>query len=156
MSDENELDDYRIGNVLNKDVRHVAYGWIAAIVAFVVLVSLIVSIGGIFGGWFSEATHQVSAANVKEQFRFVYDDLNSLKAEARQICTAQQAVKDAGTDPAVVSQRETQLIAEKNNYNRIAGEYDAHLQDAFRSKYIRPSDVPSRAPSVSDMTTQVC
>lgn len=151
----NDYDEYRIGNVINKDVRHAAYGWVAAIVALVVVISIVVAIGGFFGGWFSEAQRQVSPTNVKAQFAFVYDDLNSLKAEARQICTAQTAVNTA-TDPTVKSQRESQLLTEENNYNRIAGQYDAHLEDTFRAKYIRPHDVPSRAPRLSDMLTQEC
>lgn len=153
MSDDYE--DLKVGNVLNKRVRHVAYGWFAMVVAALVVLTVVGAGLAFLGGWFGEAQRQVSPANVKAQFAFVYDDLNSLKASARQVCTAEQAVQ-LETDPQARIQRETQLLTIENNYNRIAGEYDAHLADTFRSKYIRPHDVPSSSPSIADMKLEVC
>lgn len=92
--------------------------------------------------------------NVKDQWRFAYDYDEDLRAIARQVCDA-QALADSSVGSAKV-QRESQTQAIRLNYQRVRGDYDARLRDAFRAGIVHPADVPDRAPSLEAMQAQEC
>lgn len=136
--------------------RQTPLGLALKIVLVFVVIGLLGAGCGLVGGWFGEAKRQVSVQNVKARWQFAYDYDRSLAAIAGQWCTAKKA-EAAATDPNERIQRTSQRIAIENNYNRVEAQYDAALRDAFRSKYIRPSDVPTQAPLLQDQpAAQTC
>ena len=121
----------------------------------------VVFIGGImllgWGlGWFAAPLQVTSVDNVRKQFAFAYQYEESLNATTRQYCTARDARDRATGGTEVHTQRETQVIAIAQNYARIAAEYDARLRDAFAAKYVAPSDVPERAPALTEKVAKLC
>jgi len=116
---------------------------------FMALMALCVAIG-----WVSLPFQQVSVENVKAQWAFAYQYDEALQAAARQVCTAEKSSLNAVGEEAV--QRRTQIAAYEQNYSRIQAEYNQKLRNAFEAKYIRPSDVPTRAPELLDMKARVC
>ncbi len=122
---------------------------------------IVIVIGGIgaavrfAGGWASQPAQIFSAENVREQWRFAYEYDESLRSAARQVCTAEEAVQNA-VDDDTRTQRETQRIALTNNYNRIAAEYNGRLRNAFEAGWVRPRDVPERAPELQVLKNEIC
>lgn len=135
--------------------RQTPLGLLLKVVAVVIGLALLFGVVGFFGGWFSEAKRQISPTNVKAQWQFAYDYDRSLDAIARQWCTASKQ-EGVETDPQIKSSRTNQRIAIENNYQRVEAVYDARLADAFRTKYIRPHDVPAQAPSLQENVQQNC
>lgn len=105
-------------------------------------------------GWLSMPFQTTSVENVKKQWGFAYSYNESLKAIAQQVVNTQKLV-DSTTDKNVKAQRESQLLAYENNYSRVKAEYDAKLKNAFEAKWIKPSDVPDSAPTLSQMIKQL-
>lgn len=142
----------RIGDYDGEYVRR-SSPWMLALKIFGALfaVSIVLSIGGFAFGWFKAGTDIISPQNVKAQWQFAYDYSESLNAVGGNWCTAKQA-EDAETNPDAKLQRQTQRIAQEQNYNRIKAEYDARLADAFRAKWVKPADVPTRAPTLTQTT----
>ena len=128
-------------------VTRVVGGFIA-LVAAILIVTVIV-------GWMSTGAGLISADNVAKQWAFAYQYEESLKSEALQICNAEKALA-ASTNVAEQTQRRSQVLAMKNNYHRIAQEFDARLRNAFEAKLVAPPDVVREAPSLSDMAEVVC
>lgn len=96
-----------------------------------------------------------SPQNVSAQWQFAYDNQKALVATAGNVC---QARKDeaAQTDPALKAQLTSQRIAYEQNYRRIEAEFDAALSNAFKAKLVKPSDVPSQAPTLDQELAIVC
>ncbi len=121
-------------------------------VAFLVI--LILTIVGFIFGWITFPIDKGSRDNVKKQFQRGYELYESLQATAQMVCTAEQAYNE--TDPNTKQQRQTQLIAYQTNYQRLAAEYDAWTRNVFERGIIHPQDLPTRAPTLQDMKSQVC
>ena len=135
--------------------RQTPVGLLVKFFAVCVLIGLFSAGCGLITGYWGEAKRQVSVGNVKGNWQFAYDYNNSLKTIARQWCDI-KAATSGETDANVKSQRETQMLAISQNYQRVEADYDAHLQDAFRLKYIKPSNVPTTAPTLTEEASQVC
>jgi len=118
------------------------------------LVILILTIVGFIFGWITLPIDKGSRDNVEKQFRRGYELYESLQATAQMVCTAEQAYNE--TDPNTKQQRQTQLTAYQTNYQRLAAEYDAWARNVFEGGIIHPQDLPTRAPTLQDMKSQVC
>lgn len=112
-------------------------------------------VGFIALDWFFTGAGKVSPENVQKQWAFAYEYDESLQAVARQVCSAEKA-STAATDPSEATQRRSQVMAYEQNYQRLQGDYNQKLRNAFEAKYVRPSDVPDRAPELDNMKTRVC
>ena len=115
---------------------------------------IIIPILGFGFGWFNSTIQVVSPQNVREQYSTAYGDWEGMKQTANNVCSA-RAVVAAETDPSIKSQRISQLTAYGQNYTRVAADYDAAYDNAFRAKHVGPTDIPSKAPSLDDMLTRV-
>lgn len=135
--------------------RQSPLGLIVKFFGVIIILSVIFGAIGFAAGWFNEGKRIISPANVRAQWQFAYDYDESLGAIALQWCTA-KAEETAETNPDYRVQRSTQRIAVENNYNRVAGEYNGRLRDAFRAKLVKPSDVPDRAATLEEKAEQVC
>lgn len=125
------------------------------IIGWIVVVFGAFALAGWGLGWFATPLEVTSVGNVRQQYAFAYQYDESLTASAHQYCTARDA-RDRATPSEVRDQRETQLIAIEQNYARIAAEYNAKLRDAFAAKYVKPADVPDRAPELADKVRTSC
>jgi hypothetical protein len=134
--------------------RQTPFGLVMKVLAGVLVLSVVFGVVGFAAGWFRTGTDIISPQNVTEQWRFAYDYDESLGAIAKQWCTAKK-VEDAETDPEVKAQRVNQTTAQSNNYDRVAAEYNGRLRDAFRAKWVKPSDVPTQAPTLEDKVAQL-
>ena len=121
-----------------------------AVGIFVTIVVAVIALS-----WFFTAADKVSPENVQKQWAFAYEYDESLQAVARQVCSAEKAAT-AATDPSEATQRRSQVMAYEQNYQRLQGDYNTKLRNAFEAKYIRPSDVPDRAPELGNMKARVC
>ena len=104
--------------------------------------------------WVKAPFEVASKENVKTQWEFAYERINTLNAIARQVCIAEK-VKDRSRQEAL-TQRETQLATYEQNYARVQAEYDAKLANAFEAKLVKPGDVPAKAPSLEATKKTVC
>src|SRR5262245_1140179 len=93
-------------------------------------VGILVAVGLFVLGWLAVPFRVASPQNVQDQWRFAYEYDEALKAQARQLCAAEQA-RDRATSDGERSQRASQALALEQNYARIAGEYNARLRNAF-------------------------
>lgn len=120
-----------------------------------VVVVLFIVIGGLaFGlGWIKTGTDIVSPQNVKAQWQFAYDYNASLGAAASNWCSAKKAEDEATSSDK--SERTSQRLAREALYQKIEAEYDGRLRDAFRAKLVKPADVPSVAPTLSEKVTEL-
>jgi len=100
-------------------------------------------------GWFHGEANLRSFTHVQQTYQLAYDDIGALRAMQANACVAKQAVDSA--TPDIKPQRESQLLAIENNYNRVAQEYDAYMSDHFRGKIYHPADLPMPAPDL-DLT----
>lgn len=107
--------------------------------AAVLLVGVVVIILAFALGWFSAAVSVPSASNVRAQYRFGYEYDRALAAEARNVCVGERR----HLDPEA-------LAAYEQTYSNTQGQYDAAMADAFRAKHVKPPDLPSVAPSLSE------
>jgi hypothetical protein len=125
------------------------------VVGGILVLSAFFSLIGFACGWYNTGKEIISPANVKAQYALAYDDYEAMGAMAKQACRVDKALATATTD-AEKSQRTTQLLAIENNYDRVAGEYNARIDDLFRAKIVRPRDLPADAPSLEDRKAEVC
>lgn len=102
-------------------------------------------------GWFNKGAEITSARHVEEQWGKAYTAHNSLKATAANVCSARAAAENEA-DPWIRPQRQTQVIAQEQNYARVAAQYDAAMSDAFQTKLIKPGDLPEQAPTLAQAT----
>lgn len=121
-------------------------GLFLKVVGVFILLSLFFGIIGFFGGWFNTAAKVVSPANVEKQWDFAYSYNNQLGAIAGNWCSAKQAEAAATGDAK--DQRVTQRLAQENLYRTREAEYNAALQNAFKAKLVKPTDVPPVAPTL--------
>ena len=125
------------------------------IVFSVVGVLLLILIGLWALGWMTVPFQVTSPENVQKQWAFAYQYEESLRASASQYCSARSAVESATSDNEK-SQRRSQMLAVEQNYARIQAEYDAKLRNAFEAKLVKPSDVPTQAPTLTEMVQRTC
>lgn len=125
------------------------------VVGIVFIVGLVLAAMGFVFGWITLPIQKGGVQNVEQQFTYGYQTKKALEATARSVCLAQKAY-DVETDPALKSQRQSQLLAYQANYSRLEGEYDAWAANVFQGKVIRPNDLPAQAPTLSGMILQVC
>lgn len=115
---------------------------------------ILVMAASIAGGWFDTGARIVSAGHVEDQWRTAYDRYNALRATAAQACDMERIVAESTGEAQ--TQRQSQLLALRQNYVRIAGQYDAALADPFRARLVRPRDLPANAPTLSQMQATAC
>lgn len=120
-----------------------------------VAVPIVAGIGHFVFGWFSAGAEIVSPQHVKQVYAVTFDDYKALEASAQNACTLSAAVQSEN-DPSIRSQRQTQLIATEQNYNRIKADYDAETANIFEANKVRPAQLPLVAPTLTDMEAQVC
>jgi hypothetical protein len=124
----------------------VLYVFVAAIVLLALSFAL---------GWIAWPFDLGSRQNVEEQFRTGYELNESLQGTAQAVCTTEKAF-NSETDANLKSQRQSQLLAYETNYARLSADYDAWSRNIFEGGIVRPADLSARAPSLSEMKTQVC
>lgn len=132
-----------------------AVGWCILFLVGLCLLGTVASALGWFGNWAAQPARIYSVENVREQWRFAYEGIESLEATARQACKFEAALSAATTDAERV-QRQTQLLAVETNYDRIASDYNQRLRNALEGGLVRPPDVPERAPDLDTMKAVVC
>lgn len=121
-----------------------------AVVVAVFLLMVAVTPLTIGFGWFSGEAGLRSFEHARQTYAEAFDDTEAMAANARQACQFAASVKsarDAG-DAATATQRETQLLAVENNYERVRAEYQAYMRDHFRGGVLRPKQLPLPAPSL--------
>lgn len=121
-----------------------------------VLIAVIIGTVGWGLKWLFVPAQVASVENVRDQWRFAYEYDEKLKAIASQICIGKKAVEQSTESADARTQRLSQLIAIEQNYARVEAEYNARLRNAFEAKLVKPSDVPSRAPTVDENLSVVC
>jgi len=129
--------------------------WYLWLLGLVVAAVVIAGIVGWVGSWAAVPAQVASAENVQKQWAFAYQYDESLQAAARQVCSAEKAVTESSSE-AERTQRRSQALAFEQNYFRIEAEFNAKLRNAFEAKYVAPSDVPKRAPTLAEMKAKVC
>lgn len=122
---------------------------ILIVVGIFLAASLLFGAIGFACGWARTGVEIVSPANVKSQYRLAYSDWNALEKLSDTICIAVD-VRDRETDPFIKSQRESQVLAYQGAYNRVAGSYNARMQNLFEARIVRPRDLPANAPSFTE------
>lgn len=145
-------------NIVDRDdnVRWSAiFLWI--IVIFVVVSALGVVLGYISlpFAWASQPVQILSPENVRKQWAFAYQYDESLQSAARQVCLTEQALAGASSEEEK-TQRRSQLLAYQQNYTRIQADYNSKLRNAFEAKWVKPDDVPQKAPELVAMKQRVC
>lgn len=120
---------------------------LAAVIVGLIAIVIVFIVAGFAFGWFRTGVEVISPANVKEQWAFAYSYDRSLGALAGTWCSAKQA-ETTETDPDYRSQRITQRLAYENQYRSVEAQYDAALANAFKAKLVKPSDVPTVAPTL--------
>lgn len=134
-------DDYREGRGIAFWAAPRVFIGIIAVVLFVFLLTVAITPLTLGFQWAGAVAQVVSPGNVRAQYALAYDDYNALQKLKDTICIQVAAVKSE-TDPNAKTQRESQLLAYEAQYNRVAGEYEARYQDAFRAKHVGPGDLP--------------
>lgn len=147
MGSNDEIWEDRADRVGGSFTRHPIV-WIVAVLVLLGIVGFIVS-------WIGAAAEVVSPDNVRQQYALAYQDYNALQATAQNACVIRDAVKNATSDDEK-TQRESQLLAVQTNYNNIASQYEARMQNIFQAKKVKPTDLPFQAPTESEMESQLC
>ncbi|MFA5185624.1 MAG: hypothetical protein WC551_03995 [Patescibacteria group bacterium] len=154
----NDLDDFRkdlhSATPTRGDTTFFAKWFFWLLGLFVAVVVIAVAVSWV-AGWGAVPVQVASAENVQKQFAFAYQYDESLQAVARQVCSAEKGVAESSSD-VERTQRRSQALAFEQNYARIEAEFNAKLRNAFEAKYVAPSDVPKRAPTLTEMKVKVC
>ena len=129
--------------------------YIAAGVGILVLLVVAFTALGLVFGWIGGAASVASVDNVKAQYQFAYQDLNSLKATAANACQQREFLADPSISPDEKTADRAHLSAYEQNYVRIKAEYDARVQNVFQAKLVKPSDVPLEAPTLAEAEAAV-
>jgi hypothetical protein len=133
--------------------RQTPLGLIVKILVVVFILGCIGASVNYCSSWVNAGKEVVSPENVKEQWAFAYGFDESLGATARNWCSAKQAENLAVGDAK--DQRISQRLAQENLYSANAAKYDAALKNAFEAKLVKPSDVPTKAPTLDEKVLQL-
>jgi uncharacterized protein YacL len=145
MSTPLEQSTQRWGNWFQRrSVTGLVFASIGLIIALVIFFTIL----GWALNWFGAGVAIVSPTNVKAQFALAYDDYEALQKLNDTLCISKQAIAQA-VDANTKTQRQTQLLAYEAQYNRVAAEYQARYDDAFRAALVGPKDLPKTIPPVS-------
>ena len=161
MSGYDRLDrraEREAGNLADRPGRTVLK-WIAAFAAFCVVCGVVFGIIGWVGSWGDEVGRVTGAQNSREQTTAVLDDVESMKAAAGNICSAQNAKSDENS-PTLV---EDPAFAYKATYRRIAADYNRRMSNFFEAAVTRQLPIPAAlgglprtAPSLSQALEEAC
>lgn len=141
---------------LASSITYHPFRWVAWVVGFIVVASIIGGIGHFALGWWSTAVKVVSPENVTAQYRLAFQDYNALEAAAQNACIVRDALNGLEPGSDAYNQRQSQLLAIQSNYNRIKSEYEARMQNIFEANKVKPAQLPFEAPSEEGMEGQVC
>lgn len=127
---------------------------VGLIVAGVVTLALVFGVIGWIGGWFNKAAEVTGAENTDAQFTALYDDIESMRATAGNVCAATQAPESANS-PTFLEGPEFAYAAK---YRQIEADYNRRFENLFEAKglLVKPPDLPRRAPTLQQTTTEVC
>lgn len=145
-----DYDEEYVGN-------HTLGGLLLKIGIGLLVLIVVCGVVGWFLRWGKAASDVVGPENVKAQWQFAYDYDESMRGVANNWCTLRKQEVQAGKtgDRDTMNQRSSQRIAVEQNYERIKSEYDGRLRDAFRAKWVKPGDVPTKAPTLEEKLTEV-
>lgn len=121
--------------------------WIAAIIAVVMVVSLLLIPLRLGVLWFNEGARIASPQNIRVQFSTGFSYWESLVEVSMQHCNHQGLIKEAETTNERI-QRRTQLVAIADQYERVKRQYDAWAEDVFRGEFVGPTVLPEAAPNL--------
>lgn len=95
---------------------------------------------------------------VKRSWEGSYNEYNSLKALALNVCEYEAALIQAekNGDPSIISQRQSYLLLQKQQYAATKSRYEAALANPLARGLTKPLDLPRQAPDLSTMKEQVC
>src|SRR5258708_1556377 len=126
-------------------------GWgIGQILLTSIAAIIVISLLGWGLSWILTPLRVTSVQHVEHEWDFAYTRIEALKSTAVMVCDAEKAYNNA-TDENTRTQRQTQLIALENNYNRQVAEYNQEMDNAFKAGLVKPADVPRDAPTLIQM-----
>lgn len=132
-------------------MRHpVRTGLLIAGSAFALLV--ILAVLGFALGWVNKAAQVAGPENVSSQYHYVIEDYNALEAAAGNYCAAKNS-KPSANSPELV---EDPAFAYAAQYRHITVDYDERQNNIFEAGVVGPSGYPRNAPTLDEMTRQVC
>lgn len=155
MTDNEQVWEGRFQKVSDKFTAHPIWQSIKYLL-LLVLIGTLFTIGGFVFHWFGTAAHVISPENVKQQYALAFQDYNSLKATAVNVCGVVSAEKLLTPGSDAWNQRESQRLAYEQNYARIKAQYEARMSDIFQAKKVKPAELPFTAPTLQAMEDQVC
>lgn len=123
--------------------------WILAVIVTVVILS---TVGNFACGWFNAGKDIISPANVKAQYHAVIEDYQSLQAEAANVCQAKDAQQNSNSPTFL----EDPAFAYAAKYRQTAVDYNERQNNFFEAKEVGPKGYPSTAPTLEEMQAQVC
>lgn len=142
-----QYDEEYVGNLTPRRI-------ILWVVMVVVVLGVAIPLLGLPLGWYNKAVDVVSPKNVEAQYTAIYQDYQALQKGAQNVCDLRMA-RDQSTSDDEKSQRVSQVLASQQLFNRNAADYDARWMNAFQAKYVGPNDVPTIAPTMSELTSQI-
>lgn len=144
-------------NPTREDYR-VTFNWLVfGGIFLLVLIPSCILLSFLFG-WIGAPARIFGADNVSRQYTLAYDNYASLQGTADNYCRSQTLVKQATPGTSTYDQLVAKPFAYSSNYNRIAADYNAAMNNIFQAKAVRPSDLPEIAPTLEQMmvTRQAC
>jgi hypothetical protein len=130
-----------------------------AIVGGILTLVVILAFIGLVAGWFNGAAETAGFDNSKAQGTAIRDDYESMQQQAETICDVVSAGRKASDDddPLIV---EDPTLSYKAQYRRTASDYNRRMSNIFEAGKTKAlagvSDLPDRAPSVTEAMDQVC
>lgn len=125
--------------------------WGVALIVIVIVLGFVFTIGHFALGWFNKAAEVAGPQNVSAQYQAVIGDWNAMQAEAANYCS----VKDEKSPPGTII-AEGPSFAYAAKYRQTAIDFNTRQQDIFEAKAVGPSGYPQTAPTLDEMTAQVC
>lgn len=142
-----QYDEEYVGNLTPRKIIF----WILTVV---IVLAVGIPLLGLPLGWYNKVVDVVSPNNVEAQYTAIYQDYQALQKGAQNVCDLRTA-RDQATSDDEKSQRVSQVLASQQLFNRNAADYDARWMNAFQAKYVGPHDVPTIAPTMSELTSQI-
>ena len=112
----------------------------------------IVAVGTL--SWLLSILGIFSFSNLNTQWKDGYQEYEALVAGAKEVCAMEEILKTSPESDK--STRQTQRIVLKQNYARIAANYDAAAKNALGRKLLMPADLPGIAPSLKALRLKFC